>query len=202
MRLKVSSAKRRPFCIGLNVLTVFNVHTIAFHGSDYQQHDPSWWRNQMETFSALLVICEGNSPTPGEFPGQRPVTRRFDVLFDLRPNKRLSKQWWGWWFETLPNPLWRHCNDMRTFRNHLPSACMVRKMFFHIIPAAWAMRVRVWGPIQYLIKSKSGAPRKLPSVVLNNWLRGSGQSNTEYRWVSARKTWLKCVSNEDTSILH
>ena len=30
--------------------------------------------------------------------------------FDLRPNKRLSKQWWGWWFETLSSPLWRHCN--------------------------------------------------------------------------------------------
>ena len=47
---------------------------------------------------------------PGEFPAQRPVTRSFDVFFDLRPNKRLSKQWWGWWFETPPCPLWRHRN--------------------------------------------------------------------------------------------
>ena len=37
---------------------------------------------------------------PGEFPAQRPVTWSFDVFFDLRPNKRLSKQPWGWWFET------------------------------------------------------------------------------------------------------
>ena len=51
-----------------------------------------WWRHQMETFSALLAICAGNSPVPGEFPAQRPVTRSFDVYFDLRPNKRLSKQ--------------------------------------------------------------------------------------------------------------
>ena len=36
----------------------------------------------------------------------------FDVFFDLHPNKRLSKQWWGWWFETLSCPLWRHRNDM------------------------------------------------------------------------------------------
>ena len=50
----------------------------------------------MET---LLAICAGNSPLPGDFPAQRPVTRSFDVFFDLRPNKRLSKQWWGWWFE-------------------------------------------------------------------------------------------------------
>ena len=52
----------------------------------------SWWRHQMETFSALLAICAGNSPIPGEFPAQRPVTRSFDVFFDLRLNKRLSKQ--------------------------------------------------------------------------------------------------------------
>ena len=51
----------------------------------------SWWRRQIETFSALLAICVGSSPVPGEFPTQRPVTRSFDVYFDLRPNKRLSK---------------------------------------------------------------------------------------------------------------
>ena len=52
----------------------------------------SWWRHQMETFSALLDFCAGNSPVSGEFPAQRPVTRSFDVFFALRPNKRLSKQ--------------------------------------------------------------------------------------------------------------
>ena len=51
---------------------------------------------------------------PGEFPVQRPVARSFDVFFDLRPNKPLSKQWWGWWFETLSRPLWRHCNAVRS----------------------------------------------------------------------------------------
>ena len=55
----------------------------------------SWWRHQMETFSALLAICVGNSPVTGEFPAQRPVTRSFDAFFDLRLNKRLSKQLWG-----------------------------------------------------------------------------------------------------------
>ena len=44
----------------------------------------SWWRHQMETFSALLAICAGKSPVPGEFPTQRPVTRSFNVFFDLR----------------------------------------------------------------------------------------------------------------------
>ena len=75
--------------------------------------DSPWWRHQMETFSALLAICAGNSPVPGEFPAKRPVTRSFDVFFDLHPNKRLSKQSWGWWFETPPCPLWRHSNASR-----------------------------------------------------------------------------------------
>ena len=47
-----------------------------------------------------------------EFPAQRPVTRSFDVFFDLRLNKSLSKQW-GSWFETLSRPLWRHRNALR-----------------------------------------------------------------------------------------
>ena len=72
------------------------------------------WRHQMKTFSVLLGICAGNSPVPGEFPAQRPVTRSFDVFFDLRLNKRLSKQSWGWWFETVSCPLWRHRNGWTT----------------------------------------------------------------------------------------
>ena len=76
----------------------------------------SWWRHQMETFSALLAICAGNSPVSGEFPAQRPVTRSFDVFFDLCPNKRLSKQSWCWWFETpSAGSLWRHSNVPRCF---------------------------------------------------------------------------------------
>ena len=56
------------------------------------------WRHQMETFSALLALCAGNSLVTGEFPSQRPVTLNFDVFFDVWLNKRLSKQSWGWWF--------------------------------------------------------------------------------------------------------
>ena len=81
-------------------------------------HGNSWWRHQMETFSALLVIGAGNSPVPGEFPAQRPVTRGFDVFFDLRLNKQLSEQWWGLWFEAPSPPLWRHRNVL--FLSDLP----------------------------------------------------------------------------------
>ena len=55
-------------------------------------------------------LC-GEFTGPGEFPTQRPVTRSFDVFFDLRLNKRLSKQSWGWLFETQSCSLWRHRNE-------------------------------------------------------------------------------------------
>ena len=75
----------------------------------------TWWRHQMETFSALLALCAGNSPVTGEFPAQRAVTQSFDVFFDLRLNKRLSKQSSGWWFETRSCSLWCHCNKLLDF---------------------------------------------------------------------------------------
>ena len=58
----------------------------------------------METFSALLALCAGNSPVSGEFPAQRPVTRSFDVFFDLCLNK-------GW----INN---REAGDLRRHRAH------------------------------------------------------------------------------------
>ena len=84
-------------------------YTILAKGSMVSDWSP-WWRHQMEKFSALLAFCAGNSPVPGDFPAQRPVTRSVDVFFDLGLNIRLSKQSWGWWFETPSRPLWRHCN--------------------------------------------------------------------------------------------
>ena len=60
----------------------------------------SWWRHQMDTFSTLLAFYAGNSPVTGEFPSQMPVMQSFDVFFDQRLNKRLSKQSWRRWLET------------------------------------------------------------------------------------------------------
>ena len=89
-----------------------------------------WWRHQMEIISAFLVICAGNSPVSGEFPAQRPVTRSFDIFFDLLLNKRLNKQSWGWWFETISCPLWRHCTVTLTLaiwlERLLKPACLWR----------------------------------------------------------------------------
>ena len=62
----------------------------------------------METFSALLAICAGNSPVSGEFPAQRPVTRSFDVFFDVCV-----------WVNT------REAGDLRRYRIHYDVIVMV-----------------------------------------------------------------------------
>ena len=66
----------------------------------------------METFSALLVICAGNSSVTGEFPARRPVKRCFDVFFDLRLNE-------GW----VSN---REAGEWRRHRAHYDATVMVR----------------------------------------------------------------------------
>ena len=76
----------------------------------------SWWRHEMETYSESSALCAVNSPATGEFPVQRPVTRSGDIFFDPLLNKRLSKQPWGWWYETPSRSLWRHCNVRWTGR--------------------------------------------------------------------------------------
>ena len=73
----------------------------------------------METFSALLVFCAGNSPVTGEFPTQRPVTRSFGVFFDLR--------WINGWVNN------REAGDFRPHRDYYDVTVM---MFLHTNNAA------------------------------------------------------------------
>ena len=70
----------------------------------------SWWRHQMETFSALLAICAGIHRSPVNSPHKASDAELWCFLWSAPEKKRLGKQWWGWWFETPSRPLWRHCN--------------------------------------------------------------------------------------------
>ena len=135
----------------------------------------------------MLAICAGNSPVTGELPAQRPVTRSFDVFFDLRLNTRLSKQRWGWWFETSSLPLWLHCDDIKNFyvRNVALAAfiqrcfmaCM-RKTIMWYMPCTWITALHkmiCFKPSQYVmgsdvLPSKSygeNATNRLVDVVTN-----------------------------------
>ena len=76
-------------------------------------HTAAWWRQQIETFSALLALSEGNPPVPVDSPhkGQWRGALMFSLMcLDVHLNKRLSKHSRRRWFETPSPPLWRHCN--------------------------------------------------------------------------------------------
>ena len=78
-------------------------------------------------------LC-GEFTGPSEFPTQRPVTRSFVVFFDLRRNKRLSKQPWGWRFETPSRSLWRHRNE---------EAGYVVVRMTQTVPKSWSLKVNI-----------------------------------------------------------
>ena len=89
---------RGMVCFSLYIYVYdYNIHLLYYvYPGCISRDEPrfvqdTWWRHPMEIFSALRAICAGNSSVPGEFPAQRPVTRSFDVFFDLRLNKQLSK---------------------------------------------------------------------------------------------------------------
>ena len=69
----------------------------------------------METFSALLALCAGYLSVTGEFPTQRPVTRSFDVFFDLR--------WINVWVNNLD------AGDLRHHRAHYDVTVMLDEDF-------------------------------------------------------------------------
>ena len=124
----------------------------------------------METFSALLAFCEGNSPVPDEFPSQRPVTGSFDVFFDLWLIKRLSKQSWGWWFKTRSRPLWRHNNETSP-RSGVGHICMEHQVG-HQCACRWLSTKRCFAI------SKNNADDKVACVSRANFRFGPSQWET------------------------
>ena len=91
-------------------------------------------------------LC-GEFTGPGEVPTQRPVTRSFDVFFDLCLNKRLNKQPWGWWFETPSWSLWRQCNVAREgdsySRHHMLISCNVNE-WCHVVSYLNILYIYMW----------------------------------------------------------
>ena len=150
----------------------FTHHKPSYHKPSYgEQLRPAWWRHQMETFSALLALCVGNSLVTGEFPSQRPVTRRFYVFFDLRLNKRLSKRSGRRW-------LWRQCNGgiHLTWGSHTWGCPRPRGR------SLWSVRCSPpW-------RSIPSSCRQSPRIAGSGCTRGWGP----WRWLIKTIEYLKC----------
>ena len=113
-------------------------------------------------FRVTGPLC-GEFTGPGEFPTQRPVTRSFDVLFDLRLNKRLSKQPWGWWFETPCWSLWHQRNAYSLSDNCYCSKgiLMMGETFFTVVclllmrPVMYYIAIEILYGIKKLVLNKT-----------------------------------------------
>ena len=103
-----------------------------------------WWHHQMEAFSALLALLEGNPQVTSGFPSQRPVTWSFDVFLDLLLDKGLSKQSRRWWFEMPSRSLWCHWNVFSD-TNSMPGRDEVLFFFLFFRPRwAWWVEGNSW----------------------------------------------------------
>ena len=72
----------------------------------------TWWRHQMETFSALLELCMVNPSDTGGFSHPNKANdAEVSCFYDVQLNKRMSKQLGCWWFETPWRSSWGHCSE-------------------------------------------------------------------------------------------
>ena len=135
-------------------------------------------------FRVTGPLC-GEFTGPGEFPTQRPVTRSFDVFFDLRLNKRLSKQPWGWWFETRSWSLWRHRNDKLKLEVHTLNFKYIANLHHLEFFKQWFSMGIVFAICHYanssFLQLECPIPLKTPACN-TDWIK-----TTSHTWVS----WLK-----------
>ena len=95
-------------CWWVEELWAGNFHLFTNLSKCYIHDDVIKWKKK----SALLALFDENPPVTGGFPSQRPLTRSFDVFFDLCLNKQVNKQSRRRWFETPSRSLWRHCTEV------------------------------------------------------------------------------------------
>ena len=99
-------------------VSVLNISIFRVNNVTWERHRITRSVSMMTSSNGNVFRVTGHSPATDEIPSQRPVTRSFDVFFDLRLNKRLSKQSKHWWFETPSRSLWRHCNVSITMTSY------------------------------------------------------------------------------------
>ena len=103
--------------------------------------------------NVISHLCE-------EFTGDRWIPRT--KASDLLPNKRVSKQWWCWLFETPSCPLWRQCNEQVPLGTHQItvdnsidddySYCTIRPTSQHIVTYRLIFTRRDWISPEYLVQ--------------------------------------------------
>ena len=124
--ITAKSHKRQLF---VQQLILANGIIEALHYQPFVRSNHGWhiWCNndyvrQVPNTLYMMTSSNGNifrviGHLCGKFTGPRwiPRTKASDAelwcFLWSASDKRLGKQSWGWWFETLSCPLWRLCND-------------------------------------------------------------------------------------------
>ena len=87
--INVSQNPQKPVNLKKKTYVKFSLNTAPLDGLEPNSwYRISWWRHQMETFSALLALGAGNSPVTGEFPSQGPVRRSFAISLICALNRK------------------------------------------------------------------------------------------------------------------
>ena len=110
----------RNLTVVINLLVAITLVSLKYHGDVIKwKHFPRYW-----------PFVQGFT-SHRWFPQTKAEILSFDVFFELHLNKRLSKQWWRWWFDTPSCPLWCHCNVMRQIIMSLSLHLLVSELYVY-----------------------------------------------------------------------
>ena len=116
----------------------------------------------------------------------------FDAFFDLGKNKRLSKQSWGWWFETPSRPLWRHCDELQ---NNLVARITysVRMVYMFVDVHHNTLYIRETSIYFSTMTSSNGNIFRVLLAICEGIHRSSVDSPHQGRWHGALMFYLTCA---------
>ena len=133
----------------------------------------TWWRHQMETFSALVAICAGNSPVTGEFPHKGQW--RGALMFSL------MCAWINGWVNN------REAGDLRRHRAHYGIRVMINLTVPSVILCDWVSTIEVtpkikWNIDRYQIAAKSDCSKRcLVGLLIRSIFRGKNWTSASTR---------------------
>ena len=146
---------------------------------------PAWWRHQMEIFSALLAICAGNSPVPGDFPHKGQL--RGALMFSLicvwingwvNPYFPLPKRRRRWQYEKTLLPRWISCSVMKS-------------LFCQETPAYIAIIITAC--IQWVGTLNELKRRFSPTIVKGQWVNNYNAMETISNYICHYLSWIMLV---------
>ena len=152
----------------------------------------------------VIGLCAGNSPVTGEFFAQRPVTRSFDVFFHMCPNKRLSKQPRGWWFETPSCSLWRRCNEHEPYPS-VPMGCIPENLDTRVnglVSRKKLIRQDELEQLERLRSEDTSPPHNYPYTIESYWIPSQKKRKSTLEIQRICHNFIFLILKQTTHVTH